>query len=73
MIYIVGKLWILALIWHRAIEICRILLAVRILVTRPDCFVRMIRFFVVAVTQFETLKSARGVASFLMSSLLEFL
>ena len=49
MIYIVGKLWILALIWHRAIEIWRILLAVRILVTRPDCFVRMIRFFVLGI------------------------
>ena len=46
MIYIVGKLWIWALIWHRAIEIWRILLAVRILVTRPDCFVRMIWFLV---------------------------
>ena len=46
MIYIVGKLWILALICHRAIEIWRILLAVRFLGTRPDCFVRMIRFFV---------------------------
>ena len=49
MIYIVGKLWILALIWHRAIEIWRILLAVRILVTRPDCFVRMIWFLVLFV------------------------
>ena len=49
MIYIVGKLWILALIWHRAIEIWRILLAVRFLGTRPDCFVRMIRFFVLTM------------------------
>ena len=47
MIYIVGKLCILALIWHRAIKIWRILLAVRILGTRPDCFVRMIWFLVI--------------------------
>ena len=34
----VGKLWISGSIWHRAIEIWRILEAFRILITHPDRF-----------------------------------
>ena len=36
--YMVGNLWISASIWHQAIEIWRILPAVRILRTHPDRF-----------------------------------